>query len=1116
MEAAPLDPKPAAEIDVLEAEFDLLHGRTAESRDQDGSPEERLRRLRKAIHSLPPGFERKALCLSGGGIRSATYCLGVLQGLARRGLLEQFHYLSTVSGGGYIGSWLTAWIARNRDDVPGVLRELGDEGGTAGPIRRLRACARYLSPTWGLSGDLFALVGTFLRNLALHWAVLVPFALAVLLVPRIYYSVLSEAGSAAALLPWLLSLAGLSVAVAVLYAVADAPDGDHPASSGSDHFNRLFFAPSLIGAVALSVAGFWLGDSVPGPGPETYVTAGSALALAAVTAGVLLRGLRGLGRPSPRDSVVIVLVAVVIGGVVGLMVHGAGAAVADWKARALEGPLERYASVLPVKTYAVVAVPAILGCLWALLACLAGLLRGMTGEATREWLGRAGGRLLAAGLAWLFAFGLVLLLPAWCLFWLPRAATENLSSAAGVAAIATSLIGYWSRNGPAVQRRVSSAIASLGLRTLDVAALLSGVAILTALGLMLSRVLSPDVYVTGFSPYAFDEALSEARPGQMGVLVAGLLGVGAILSSLLGVNSFSLHGLYGNRLVRTFLGSSRDPSQRRPHWFTGFDPNDNLPLTNLSPGSPGNDLTRLYHVFNTTLNDVGPVGGRQEWSESRGRSFVFTPLYSGSAETGFVPTGRLGERGVSVGKAVAVSGAAATPNMGYHTSPVVSFLMAVFNIRLGWWQANPARPALWRRDEPRLGLNATLADLTGQATRASAYVYLSDGGHFDNLGLYEMVRRRCREIVVVDASCDPRYEYEDLENAIRRIKIDLGVGITFPGGRPGASAANGVRELLAVGTIDYPDADGGTAVHGRLYYLKAQMFDGLPLDVERYAARHQSARGPFPHQSTADQFFDEAQFESYRALGLESALRAFPSGGKLPEAATVVRWAGSTGPGAAPKDPKDGSAQPGGAAPSLLQMIAVASPGSKAGALLSAGLLVGATAHFAGSAPRTSADEPPPRQRTEIPVAECDPSRLESLVASLSDLREVIERAYVGAGPNEELTTAIGKLDVEIRSLRTALADPAIRSHLEAIGSDVRRAAARLDDVPAISSKVSEVRSAIAELKVALTNGKGGPILDEIQSRLVEIEKRLKAIDDDIAAGSPRRNARGAIPKVRE
>ena len=200
----------------------------------------------------------------------------------------------------------------------------------------------------------------------------------------------------------------------------------------------------------------------------------------------------------------------------------------------------------------------------------------------------------------------------------------------------------------------------------------------------------------------------------------------------------------------------------------------------------------------------------------------------------------------------------------------------------------------------------------------------------------------------------------------------------------------------------------------------------------------------------------------------------------------------------------------------MLQMIAVASPGSKAGALLSAGLLVGATAHFAGSAPRTSADEPPPRQRTEIPVAECDPSRLESLVASLSDLREVIERAYVGAGPNEELTTAIGKLDVEIRSLRTALADPAIRSHLEAIGSDVRRAAARLDDVPAISSKVSEVRSAIAELKVALTNGKGGPILDEIQSRLVEIEKRLKAIDDDIAAGSPRRNARGAIPKVRE
>jgi hypothetical protein len=96
--------------DVLESEFAQLHGAFPAQDTGSVDAEDRLKAIWSAIHALPE--KRAALCISGGGIRSATFGLGVLQGLARCGLLDKFHYLSTVSGGGYIGSWLSAWIHR--------------------------------------------------------------------------------------------------------------------------------------------------------------------------------------------------------------------------------------------------------------------------------------------------------------------------------------------------------------------------------------------------------------------------------------------------------------------------------------------------------------------------------------------------------------------------------------------------------------------------------------------------------------------------------------------------------------------------------------------------------------------------------------------------------------------------------------------------------------------------------------------------------------------------------------------------------------------------------------------------------------------------------------------
>src|SRR6185503_16849303 len=138
-------------------------------------------------------------------------------------------------------------------------------------------------------------------------------------------------------------------------------------------------------------------------------------------------------------------------------------------------------------------------------------------------------------------------------------------------------------------------------------------------------------------------------------------------------------------------------------------------------------------------------------------------------------------RQLTLGEAVATSGAAASPNMGYHSTPAFALLMGVFNIRLGRWVGNPhsteGNENTWQKTGPKVALFHLLREVFGLTDKASGYVYLSDGGHFENLGIYELVRRRCRYIIACDAGADPRYGFEDLGNAIRKCRTDLGVEI---------------------------------------------------------------------------------------------------------------------------------------------------------------------------------------------------------------------------------------------------------------------------------------------------------------------------------------------------
>ena len=339
-----------------------------------------------------------------------------------------------------------------------------------------------------------------------------------------------------------------------------------------------------------------------------------------------------------------------------------------------------------------------------------------------------------------------------------------------------------------------------------------------------------------------------------------LLAVGLVVSRLVSVNDFSLHGMYRKRLARTFLGASRAPEARRPNPFTGFDDGDDLPMHALAAAG------RPLHVVNATLNLVADDSLAMQ--EQRSESFTLSALHAGTRRVGYRPAADYAG-GVSLAQAITVSGAAVSPNMGAASKPALTFLLTLFNARLGAWLANPghAGAAVWRQPHMSYGAAPLLNEMFGRTSDRDPYVYLSDGGHFENLGLYEMILRRCRFIVVCDAGCDPAYRFDDLANAIRKVRLDFGVDIEFPDGLGIAGPTAVCRARAAIGRIRYSCLDARYE-DGVLLYLKAALCGDEPVDVATYATAHP----PFPHQPTTNQWFDAAQFESYRMLGLHSVM----------------------------------------------------------------------------------------------------------------------------------------------------------------------------------------------------------------------------------------------------
>jgi hypothetical protein len=176
--------------------------------------------------------------------------------------------------------------------------------------------------------------------------------------------------------------------------------------------------------------------------------------------------------------------------------------------------------------------------------------------------------------------------------------------------------------------------------------------------------------------------------------------------------------------------------------------------------------------------------------------------------------------------------------------------------------------------------------LLGRTNDTSSYVYLSDGGHFDNMGLYELVRRRCRYIVICDSEADSQLTFQGIGMAVRKCRIDFGAEIALdlrPLEHTEDSDCSSAH--CVVGTITYPE-DPGT--HGFVVYIKSSLTGDEPADVLNYKKED----SVFPHDSTLNQWFSESQFESYRRLGHHVAFSVFEPALSRPESCECQTFKG--------------------------------------------------------------------------------------------------------------------------------------------------------------------------------------------------------------------------------
>jgi hypothetical protein len=317
------------------------------------------------------------------------------------------------------------------------------------------------------------------------------------------------------------------------------------------------------------------------------------------------------------------------------------------------------------------------------------------------------------------------------------------------------------------------------------------------------------------------------------------------------INSTAPHRHYRRKLGQAYL------IQPRANVEATFDEDVRVKLSEL-----GKVTSKApYHLINCALNvpasdNIGMQGRLTDF-------FIFSQAYSGSPSIGYRKTEDWAKRDshLDVGTAMAISGAAAAPQMGLGTIKRFSFWLALLNVRLGYWAR---RPDVGWLTLGAPGILHLVKEMIGSMEENGPWINLSDGGHIENLGVYELLRRRCKYIVAIDGEEDAKMTFHGLATLQRLAAIDLGVSIDADLDDLRLTKAGFSRSHFTFCRIRYPKGKRGSEDEfGYLLYVKLSLTGNEGEFIRRYRLEEPA----FPHHSTADQFFSESQFEAYRSLG---------------------------------------------------------------------------------------------------------------------------------------------------------------------------------------------------------------------------------------------------------
>ena len=834
--------------------------------------------------------EQWALAFSGGGIRSATFCLGVLQGLVRsappsqeiaavpgrpgssaKSLLPHFDYLSTVSGGGYCGSFFGSLFAADRLNPAGKL----DDSATAlqaykvfeaeppgrlrssvvfdpaapgiGPLAWLRENGRYMAPTG--SGDMVYALALTIRNwFAMHYVLGMVLLTAFALLAFIRAFLIEYLPDFLAPPSYLWHEAALLLAAQCSYCGIS-----------------LWWSP--LWWLLLPLLGFWL------------IPAGLAFWLTHPVEDGKLSDPTKWRTLAPESCAGAGLYLFLIGAF-GLFHLSEG-----WKS--------------VVIALMIVGAIAVLGSAWHFATTFTRYDRPLSIADQRVTLTRG----LARGLLWLAAIALLAAVDttSQSLYVNLQQITGWLTSTAAMGAI------VW------IVRHLSTVFADKERKGLLAKIPLDGIIAVAGFVLLFLVALFWSMLVMWIQWQAGAPAstlLSDPIAHREMLDVLGVTAVLALLLTLLSglfpgfLNLSTLQGLYSARLTRAYLGASNG---------VRFASN-NAAFRSVAEPVPGDFISNdeyyknplmPIHIINVCVNQNSDPAEQLVQRDRKGKPLAILPggfSLDGTLHN-FPPNDRKSEldEDLSIGEWIGVSGAAFSTGLGRRTTLGYSLLMGLANVRLGrWWRSGITSETLndWsQKVRKTFKTQAYLFDellATFYGTRRPLQ-YLSDGGHFENTAAYELLRpgRNVRLIVLCDCGCDPKYEFEDLANLTRLVRIDFGVEVEVD--RDAATAEhlkeifgtpeeflptddrktdplNATKCALLLKAFFHPPAPRATRKpDAYIIVLKPRLIPSVAIDLAQYRSTHAA----FPQEPTADQFYDEAQWESYRRLGMEIASRVF-------------------------------------------------------------------------------------------------------------------------------------------------------------------------------------------------------------------------------------------------